>query len=175
MQRCRRRRDCNQDDTLQQERKRRDRVEQRRQKSILFSKSQELALLERLCRRVAGTLCDTSWDKLFVTDPDVVLASKAIRPHRKDARARVTKTRKTQKNIKKFVCVRAWLLRACARAGTRPSRNPMRLLASNLHTLQSRPNPKLLRNNFNWQKKKKMRQRPPLMKQREFTIQQRMS
>lgn len=65
-----------QDDVLKLERDRRDRVAIRRQKAILFSKSEDISHLEKLCRTVAGTLCDTSWNKLFVADPDMVLASK---------------------------------------------------------------------------------------------------
>ena len=116
-------------------RRRRDRVQQRRQKSILFSKSQELALLERLCRKVAGTLCDTSWDKLFVTDPDVVLASKPIKPHRKDARARGERTLKTQTRIKEHKCAPC-----AANAPSLPcadilrTRRPTHLSISKLHT-----------------------------------------
>lgn len=70
------------------ERERRDRVLVRRQKAVLFSKSEDLAHLEQLCRAVAGTLCDTSWDKLFVTDPDMVLASKLIKPQKGAAKKR---------------------------------------------------------------------------------------
>lgn len=87
---------------LQQERQYRDRVATRRQKSILFSKSQDLALLERLCRKVAGILCDTSWNKLFVADPDVVLASKILKPHRQDAKARAKDVKRAREAKEDF-------------------------------------------------------------------------
>jgi hypothetical protein len=61
-----------------QQQQRRNRVAKRRQQATLFSKSEELDRLAQLCKTVAGAMSDdTYWNKLFVADPDFVLASKA--------------------------------------------------------------------------------------------------
>jgi hypothetical protein len=84
-----RKREVIQRDVLDSERKRRDRVVEKRIKSTLFSKSRELYHLEQLCRSVAGTLGQaTCWQKFFVADPDFVLASNVKKVHRKAAKKR---------------------------------------------------------------------------------------